>query len=109
VDVVGDGEFGVLGALVAGAAVDALVVAAVGDGDAQIGDGAAEGVAQTRAGDCRRTLFQQRDGGSIERRWEQGNDNGFSNNELDDSREFQEANGSRLVAAFLTRTALNSV
>jgi hypothetical protein len=28
---------------------------------------------------------------------------------LDDSREFQEANGSRLVAAFLTRTALNSV
>ena len=45
-DVVGDGEFGVLRAFVAGAAVDALVVAAVGDGDAEVGDGAAEGVAQ---------------------------------------------------------------
>ena len=31
-----DGEVGVLGAVLAGAAVDALVIAAVGDGDAQI-------------------------------------------------------------------------
>ena len=33
-----DGEFGILGAVFAGAAVDALVIAAVGDGDAQIVD-----------------------------------------------------------------------
>ena len=49
--VVCDGELGVLRALVAGAAVDALVVAAVGDGDAKIGDGAAVAVAQA----CLRT------------------------------------------------------
>ena len=47
--VVGDGQLGILRAFVAGAAVDALVVAAVGDGDAQVGDGPAEGVAQARA------------------------------------------------------------
>ena len=37
----------VLRTFVAGAAVDALVVAAVGDGDAQVGDGPSEPVAQT--------------------------------------------------------------
>ena len=41
-----DGEFGILGAIFAGAAVDAFVVAAVGDGDAQIVDDAAVAVGQ---------------------------------------------------------------
>ena len=50
-EVVGDGELGEEGPLVAGAAVNAAVVAAIGNGDAEIGDGAAEAVAQDR---CRR-------------------------------------------------------
>ena len=41
-------EFGVLGAYIAGTAVDAFVVAAVGDGDAEVGDGAAVAVYHAR-------------------------------------------------------------
>ena len=43
-------QLGKLGALGAGAAVHALVVAAVGDGDAQIGDGASEFVSKANRG-----------------------------------------------------------
>ncbi len=46
-EVVVDAQLGEVGALVAGAAVDAAVVAAIGDGDAEVGDGAAELVAET--------------------------------------------------------------
>ena len=44
--IIGEGQVGVERALVTGAAVDALVVAAVGDGDPQVGDGAAEFVGE---------------------------------------------------------------
>src|SRR6185437_399696 len=44
--VVGERQFAVLRAVIAGAAVDAAVVAAIGDGDAQVGDGAAVAVGQ---------------------------------------------------------------
>ena len=45
-EVVFDGKFGELGALVAGPTVEAPVVAAVGDGDAEIGDEATELIVQ---------------------------------------------------------------
>ena len=45
-EVIGDGELGEEGTLVAGTAVDAAIVAAVGDGDAEVSDGAAVAVAQ---------------------------------------------------------------
>ena len=53
-EVVFGGELGVLGADLAGAAVDALVVAAVSDGDAEVGDLAAVAVEQAlvRTGQC---------------------------------------------------------
>jgi hypothetical protein len=79
-DVVGDGEFGVVRALIAGAAVDALVVAAVGDGDAEIGDSAVEGVAEAGLRCFARVLGRVRCEGDlrgglrVERRWMQGSD-----------------------------------
>ena len=48
--ILGDGKLGIGCGFVAGAAVDALVVAAVCDGDAEVGDGPPEGVAQAQAG-----------------------------------------------------------
>ena len=47
-EVFGDRQFGVLGSEFAGAAVDALVVASVGDGDAQVVDDAAVAIGQPR-------------------------------------------------------------
>ena len=44
--VVGERQVGILRAIIAGTAVDALVVAVVGDGDPEIGDGAAEFVGE---------------------------------------------------------------
>jgi hypothetical protein len=49
-EVVGDGELVVKSAFITGAAVNTTVVAAVGDGDAKVGDGATEAVAQTKRG-----------------------------------------------------------
>ncbi|HEV2646507.1 MAG TPA: hypothetical protein VGU46_09105 [Acidobacteriaceae bacterium] len=79
-DVVGDGKFGVGGGFFAGAAIEALVVAAVGDGDAEVGDGAAEAVAQARlcgfGGAQRQVRGREKlgGGGLVERRWKQGSD-----------------------------------
>ena len=53
--IVGDRHLGKLWPIVAGAAVDALVVAAVGDRDAQIADAASEFVGEKHA--IRRSLF----------------------------------------------------
>ena len=51
--IVGDGKLGERRAFDARAAVYAAVVAAVGDGDAEVGDGPPEGVAQARGGGLR--------------------------------------------------------
>ncbi len=56
------GQLGKLSTLGAGAAVDALVVAAVGDGDTQIGDGASELVFQSSSGQRCRGLAAPRAG-----------------------------------------------
>jgi hypothetical protein len=77
-EVVGDGQLAVLRALVAGAAVDALVVAAVGDGDTQVGDGAAVGVAEARGGVALGNIEHRGSGGYRRRRWEDSSDCGFS-------------------------------
>ena len=50
-----DAEFGILRAEFAGAAVDALVVAAVGDGDAQVVDDAPVAIGQPGGGASQRT------------------------------------------------------
>ena len=60
--VVGQGQFAVLGAVVAGAAVDAAVVAAVRHGDAQVSDGAAVAVGQASGSDKRSGCGSGRDG-----------------------------------------------
>ena len=52
-EVVCNGQFGILRALCAGAAVDAFVVAAIGDRDAQVCNGAAMLVRQARCGESR--------------------------------------------------------
>ncbi len=52
-EVVFDGEFGILRAHFAGAAVDALVVAAVGNGDAEIVNDAAVAIGQAARGRIR--------------------------------------------------------
>ena len=44
--IVGERQVAIERALIAGAAIDTLVVAAVGDGDPQVGDGAAEFVSK---------------------------------------------------------------
>src|SRR4051812_3727014 len=51
--VVFDWQLGILRAVVAGSAIDAAVVAAIGDGDTQVGNAAAVLVEQARAFDAR--------------------------------------------------------
>ena len=115
-EVVGDGALGVLRAFVAGAAVDALVVAAVGDGDAEVGDRTAEGVAQARPGChrsrvCRRRGVVQlaRGGVSKERRWEQGSDLRSSDSDWMSRYRTRNRAGANSMLLKLPRTGLNSV